>query len=99
MRPRRVPISRAAARPDALEDPFAVLSPLSSKNIGDVGVFARYGRSDHTRRQRVAPAPGVPGVAVVDVLGRVDELADGTGGSVDAVTGAVIGPYRKSRVR
>jgi hypothetical protein len=34
-----------------------------------------------------------------NVLGRVDELIDGTGGSVDAVMGAVIGPYRKSRGR
>ena len=38
-------------------------------------------------------------MTVVDVLGRVDELADGTGGSVDAVTGAAIGPYWKSRLR
>ena len=37
-------------------------------------------------------------MTVVDVLGRVDELADGTGGLVDAVTGAAIGPYRKSRL-
>jgi hypothetical protein len=36
-------------------------------------------------------------MTVVDVLGRVDELAEGLGGSVDAVTGAAIGPYRKSR--
>jgi hypothetical protein len=35
-------------------------------------------------------------MTAVDVLGRIDELADGTGGSVDAVTGAAIGPYRKS---
>ena len=26
-----------------------------------------------------------------------DELADGMGGSVNAVTGVAIGPYRKSR--
>ena len=36
-------------------------------------------------------------MTVVDVLGHVDELADGTGGSVDVVTGAAIGPYRKSQ--
>ena len=34
----------------------------------------------------------------VDVLGSGNELTDGTGGSVDAVMGAAIGPYRKSRV-
>ncbi len=34
----------------------------------------------------------------VDVLGRVDELTDGTGGSVDAVMGTAVGPYRKSRL-
>jgi len=39
--------------------------------------------SDHTRRQRAAAAPGVPTMAAVEVLGRLDELAS----SVDAVTG------------
>ena len=38
-------------------------------------------------------------MTVVDVFGSVDELADGMGGSVDAVTGAAIGPYRKSRLK
>ena len=38
-------------------------------------------------------------MAGVGELGSVDELADGTGGSVDAVTGAVIRPYRKSRFK
>lgn len=38
-------------------------------------------------------------MTAVDVLGRVDELTDGTGGSVDVVTEAKIGPYRKSRPR
>jgi len=33
-------------------------------------------------------------MTAVDVLGRVDELPDGTGGSVDAVMGAAVGPYR-----
>ena len=37
-------------------------------------------------------------MTAVDVLGRVDELPDGTGGSVDAVMGAAVGPYRKSRL-
>jgi hypothetical protein len=32
------------------------------------------------------------------VSGRVDELTDGTVGSVDAVTDAKSGPYRKSRL-
>ena len=38
-------------------------------------------------------------MTAVDVLGRVDELTDGTGDSVDAVMGAAIDPYRKSRVK
>ncbi len=37
-------------------------------------------------------------MTAVEVLGSVDELADGTAGSVDAATGAAIGPYRKSRL-
>lgn len=35
-------------------------------------------------------------MTAVNVWGRVDELTDGTGGSLDAVIGAAIGPYRKS---
>ena len=62
------------------------------------GVFGKHGRSDHTRRQRVAQAPGFTGMTAVEVVGSVDELTDGTGGSVDAVTGTAIGPYRKSRL-
>jgi len=42
---------------------------------------------------------GSPGMTVVDVLGSVDDLADGMGGSAEAVTVAAIGPYRESRVR
>ena len=38
-------------------------------------------------------------MTAVEVLGSVDELADGTAGSVDAATGAAIGPYRKSRLK
>lgn len=30
---------------------------------------------------------------------RIDELADGMGGSVDVVTEAKIGPYRESRIK
>ena len=49
----------------------------------------RLGRTDHR----------FTGMTVLDVVGSVDELADGMGGSVDAVTGAAIGPYRESRLR
>ncbi len=38
-------------------------------------------------------------MTAVEVLGSVDELADGTGGSVGAATGAASGPYRKSRLK
>ncbi len=37
-------------------------------------------------------------MAGVGELGSVDELADGTGGSADAVMGAAIGPYWKCRL-
>jgi hypothetical protein len=38
-------------------------------------------------------------MTAVEVLGSVDELTDGTGGSVDAVTEAKNGPCQKSRVK
>jgi hypothetical protein len=37
-------------------------------------------------------------MTAVGVLGSVDEPTDGTGGSVDTVVGAAIGPYWKSRL-
>ena len=46
-----------------------------------------------------AQSARVAKMTAVDVLGRVDEVADGTGGSVDAVTGAAIAPFRESRLR
>ena len=38
-------------------------------------------------------------MTAVEMLGSGDELTDGTGGFVDAVTEAKSGPYRKSRVK
>jgi len=38
-------------------------------------------------------------MSAVEVLGRVNELTDGRSGSVDAVTEAKSGPYRKSRLK
>lgn len=38
-------------------------------------------------------------MTAVDMLGSVDELTDGTGGSVDVVTEVRIGPYRKFRMK
>jgi hypothetical protein len=66
---------------------------MSGKERRGGGVFGRHGRSYHTRRQRVAQALGCTGMTAVEVLRSMDELTDGTGGSVDAVTGAAIGPY------
>ena len=40
----------------------------------------------------VAQTLGCAGMTAVEVLGGVDQLADGTGGSVDAATGVEIGP-------
>ena len=37
-------------------------------------------------------------MTAVDVLGRVDELTEGTNSSRDAVMGAAIDPYRESRL-
>lgn len=50
-------------------------------------------------RQRIAQALWFTEMTAVEVLGSVDELAAGTGGSIDAVTGAAICPYWKSRSR
>jgi hypothetical protein len=72
---------------------------MSGKERRGGGVFGRRGHSYQTRRHRAAQTTGFTRMTVVEVLGRVDELADGMGGSVDAVTGAAIGPYRKSRLR
>jgi hypothetical protein len=38
-------------------------------------------------------------MTAVEVLGSADELTDGTASSVDAVTGAAIGPYPKFLVK
>jgi len=54
---------------------------------------------NHTRGHRAAQATRFTRMTGGDVLGSVGELADGTGGSRDAVTGAAIGLYRKSRMR
>ena len=55
--------------------------------------------SYQTRRQRIAQALWFTEMTAVEVLGSVDELAAGTGGSIDAVTGAAICPYWESRSR
>src|SRR5262249_12536314 len=69
-----------------------------SRGRRGAGVVAQHDGSAQTRGSKgPAQAPAFGRMTVVDVLGRVDERADGTGGSVDAVTGAAIGPYRKSR--
>ena len=63
------------------------------------GVFGRRGRSYETWRQRLAQTLRFTGMTAVEVLGRGDELTDGTVGSIDATTVAGIGPYRKPRFR
>lgn len=72
---------------------------MSSRERRGGGVFGRHDRSDQTRKQRAAQAPGFTGMTAVDMLGSVDELTDGTGGSVDVVTEVRIGPYRKFRMK
>jgi len=55
---------------------------------------------DQVETYGVAQAPGFARRTAINLLGRVNqglnELTDGTVCSVDAVTGAAIGPYRKS---
>ena len=63
------------------------------------GVSERDGQSDHPRGTAGTQSPRVANMIAADVLGCVAELTDGTGGSVDAATGAAIRPYRKSRLR
>ena len=63
------------------------------------GVSKGAARSDQLRTPRGEHAPRAANMTAAGVLGRVDEVTDGTGGSVDAVMGAAIGPYRKSRIR
>jgi len=70
---------------------------MSGKERRGGGAFGRHGRSYQTWRQRIAQALGFTGMTAVEVLGSVDELTDGAGGSVGSVTEAKSGPYRKSR--
>jgi hypothetical protein len=50
------------------------------------------------RSTGVVQAPGFVRRAAIDRSGRVNELTGGTVYSVDGVTRAEIGPYRKSRL-
>jgi hypothetical protein len=56
---------------------------------------------DQVETYGVAQVPGFARRTAINLLGRVNrglnELTDGTVRSVDAVMGAAIGPYRKSR--
>src|SRR5713226_4544894 len=72
---------------------------MSGKERRGGGVFGRRDRSYQTPRQRVAQALGFTGMTAVEVLGSVDELTNGTGSSVDAVTEAKSGSHRESRFR
>ena len=58
--------------------------------------------NDQPEKYGVAQAPGFARKTAINLLGRLNralnELTDGTVCSVDAVTGAEIGPYRKSRI-
>jgi hypothetical protein len=62
-----------------------------------LGGRSRGGVEQEGRSDGAAAARGAARKAPVDVPDRMNELTDGTVGSVDAVTEAAIGPYRKSR--
>jgi hypothetical protein len=71
---------------------------MSGKEGRGGGVFGRRDRSYHTRRQRVAQTLRFTEMTADEMLGRVDELTNGTVRLIDAATVAGIGPYRKSRM-
>ena len=84
--------------PDLIQNPAQGAEGMSSERGPRPAVSLNdTPRSDHTRKQGAAQATGTARMTAVDGLGRVGEQALGTVCSVDAVTGAGIGPYRKSR--
>lgn len=71
---------------------------MSGKERRGGGVFGRRGHSYQTRRQRVAQTLRFTEMTAVEVWRSVDELTNGTVGSVDVATGAKIGRYQKFRL-
>ena len=55
-------------------------------------------RSDQTHEDGAADSRGAARMTSVNVPERMNELAEGTVGSVDAATRAEFGPYWKSRI-
>jgi len=72
---------------------------MSSGGRPGGGVSERHRGSDQTRKHRVAQAPGFTRRTAINLSGVLNQLTDRTVYSVDAATGAAIGPYRKSRLK
>ena len=63
------------------------------------GVAEQDSRSNHTHEDGAVDGRGAARMTSVNVPEGMNDLTEGTVGSVDAAAGADIGPYRKSRVR
>jgi hypothetical protein len=72
---------------------------MSRRGRSSGAVSAQAGRTDRTHEEGAADTRGTARMASVNVTDRINELNGGTGGSVDPVTGAAIGPYRKSWIQ
>jgi hypothetical protein len=83
--------------PDVIPNTGQGTGAMSSGGRRGGGVSERDRRRDQTRKHWVAPAPGFARRTPIDLSGGLNELTDGTDGSVDTVTGAGMSPYRKFR--
>ncbi len=72
---------------------------MSSGGRNRAGVSELEGRSDQTYKDGAADRGGAASMTSVNVPDTKNERPEGTVGSVDAATGAGIGPYRKSRLQ
>jgi hypothetical protein len=83
--------------PHVIESPTAGAGPMSSNGGSSRGVSEQDSRRDHTHENGAADGRGAARMISVNVPDRMNELTEGTVGSVDAHSGTEIGPYWKSR--
>ena len=78
--------------PDVILNTGQGAESISSGGRPGGGVSTRDRGSDQTRMHRVAQAPGFTRRTPINLSGRLNEVTDGPGDSVDATTGVAIGP-------